>query len=282
MPPSAKTDEAYGQNNGFPATNASRRRQPPPKLKKPIPHYRHLVRWSKDQVPASVEEQQLNQDLVILRRGLDLFLNSSMAEAEAILAEGPIPVASGQSGINASLYGSASSSSATDAAKRAREELGLSNGSIDEKKQQETRDVLVDDLSSINSSPTPSNKDGKQSSSSKSSSSSKKDKSAGMYYDLGKAIIQGLKALVTFDPEEIELGMKAFEQAIKTADKQRKNSVLGLGSVKAVGAFVVGTIGAGSFRGMTRVQKHAVSFFYFIRILSSSQKKKNIALTQNL
>lgn len=312
MPPSAKTNEAFGQQDGFPATNASRRRQPPPKLKKPIPHYRHLVRWNKNEVPESIEEQQLNQDLVILRRALDLFLNNSMAEAEAIMAEGPIPVTGS---LADSLYATASPSSANEAAKRAREALGMTNGEKksvsqhnsnnntngngngngnnyggdDEKKQQEAKNnaALADDESSVTSSSTPSIKEGakaKPASSSGSSSGRKstKDKSAGMYYELGKAIIQGLKALVTFDPEEIEKGMKAFEQAIKTADKQRKNSVLGLGSVKAVGAFVVGTIGAGSFRGMTRVQKHAVSFFYFIRILSSSQKKKNIALTQNL
>ncbi|KAG0048958.1 hypothetical protein BGZ83_006168 [Gryganskiella cystojenkinii] len=277
MPPSAKTDEAYGQNDGFPAMNASRRRQPPPKLKKPIPHYRHLVRWNKNQPASSVEEQQLNQDLVILRRALDLFLNNSMAEAEAILAEGPIPVSTGEAGLSHSRFASASSSSADDAAKRARAALNIVD---DEKKELAAKEAkaaaatLADDASSLTSSSSPSNTDGKISSSSfekksSSSSSSKKDKSAGMYYDLGRAIIQGLKALVTFDPEEIELGMQAFEKAIKTADKQRKESVLGLGSIKAVGAFVVGSIGAGSFKSMNRVQKHAELIYAEATILRS-------------
>ena len=227
-------------------------------------------------MPDSIEEQQLNQDLVVLRRALDLFLNNSMAEAEAIMAEGPIPVTGSLAG---SLYASASESSAEDAAKRAREALGMTNGEKksatnghhyngDEKKQQEAKNATLtdDDDSSVNSSSAPSDKEGKKKHASSSGSSSGKksgkDKSAGMYYELGKAIIQGLKALVTFDPEEIEKGMKAFEMAIKTADKQRKGSLLGLGSVKAVGSFVVGTIGAGSFRSMTRVQKHAVSLFF--------------------
>src|SRR5690348_265728 len=94
MPPSAKETE-FAQDQGFPAVNGSRRRQPPPKLKKPVPHYRHLVRWNKDKVPESVEEQQMNQDLVMLRHILDLFLNSRMAEAEAILAKGVVPVGEG-------------------------------------------------------------------------------------------------------------------------------------------------------------------------------------------
>ncbi|GJJ72923.1 hypothetical protein EMPS_05281 [Entomortierella parvispora] len=277
MPPSAKTDEAYGQQDGFPATNASRRRQPPPKLKKPIPHYRHLVRWNKNVVPDSIEEQQMNQDLVVLRRALDLFLNNSMAEGEAIMAEGPIPVTGSLAG---SRYASAPPSSAAEAAKRAREALGMTNGEKngvsspygDEKRQQEAMSAMPDDLSSLHSSSPPSSKEGKKDASSSSGSSStkkSKDKSAGMYYELGKAIIQGLRALVTFDPEEIELGMKAFEQAIKTADKQRKGSLLGLGSVKAVGSFVVGTIGAGSFKSMNRVQKHAELIYAEATILRS-------------
>ncbi|ORZ05328.1 hypothetical protein BCR41DRAFT_327729 [Lobosporangium transversale] len=187
MPPSAKTDsqEGFNRSQGFPAFNASRRRQPPPKLKKPVPHYRHLVRWNVNSIAESIEEQQMNQDLIILRQGLDLFLNNQMAECEAILARGP----------------------------------------------------------------------------------DKAPKS--MYYELAKGLIQGLRALVTFDPEEIELGMKAFESAIKTADKQRKPSIVGLGSVKAVGSFVVGSIGAGSFRGMNRVQKHAELIYAESTILRS-------------
>lgn len=267
MPPSAKETE-FAQDQGFPSVNGSRRRQPPPKLKKPVPHYRHLVRWSKDKVPESVEEQQMNQDLVMLRHILDLFLNSRMAEAEAILAKGVVPVGEGLPIPGAAGTGATTTTTASDKATEAT--ANSNNNSKD------------DDASSVTSSSAPStapsstNKDAKSEKKSASQSSSTGSSKKGgpkevrsMYFELAKGIIQGLRALVTFDPFEIEAGMKAFEMAIKTADKQRKGSMLGLGSVKAVGSFVVGTIGAGSFKGMTRVQKHAVSLhkvIYFITI----------------
>ncbi|KAG0368555.1 hypothetical protein BC939DRAFT_503364 [Gamsiella multidivaricata] len=265
MPPSAKTekDDEFSQGEGFPAYNTSRRRQPPPKLKKPVPHYRHLIRWNKNQIPDSIEEQQLNQDLAILRHALDLFLNSNMAECEAILAKGPIPVTEHR--VNGG--GHTSNGSTSTATQKAAEALsGL--------KLQDDKKAEGDDFSSVNSSSVPSIKDAKRSDSSASSTTdgkkdSKDKEPRAMYYDLGKAIIQGLRALVTFDPNEIDLGMKAFEQAIKTANKQRKGSMIGLGSVKAVGSFVVGTIGAGSFRSMNRVQKHAELIYAEATILRS-------------
>lgn len=199
----------------------------------------------------------MNQDLVMLRHILDLFLNSRMAEAEAILAKGVVPVGEGLPIPGAT---GAGAKTTTTASEKATEATANSNNNKD------------DDASSVTSSSAPStapssaNKDEKSEKKSASQSSSTGSSKKGgpkevrsMYFELAKGIIQGLRALVTFDPFEIEAGMKAFEKAIKTADKQRKGSMLGLGSVKAVGSFVVGTIGAGSFKGMTRVQKHAVS-----------------------
>ncbi|KAG0352674.1 hypothetical protein BG005_007912 [Podila minutissima] len=270
MPPSAKTerDEEFKHGQGFPNINASRRQQAPPKLKKPVPHYRHLVRWNKNQVPESIEEQQMNQDLVILRRALDLFLNSHMAEAEAILARGPVPV--GTSPAPDASYSSTAAQKAQEAF------VSQDKKELVQKAQEDTTNDR-DDLSSLASSaPSSATKpaNGKKSASSSSSSSdegkkSKDSEPTAMYYELGKAIIQGLRALVTFDPYEIEAGMKAFEKAIKVSNKQRKGSIIGLGSVKAVGSFVVGTIGAGSFRGMNRVQKHAELVYAEATILRS-------------
>ncbi|KAG0089011.1 hypothetical protein BGZ92_005410 [Podila epicladia] len=269
MPPSAKTerDEEFSRGHGFPNINASRRQQAPPKLKKPVPHYRHLVRWNKNQIPESIEEQQMNQDLVILRRALDLFLNSHMAEAEAILARGPVPV--GTSPAPDASYSST-------AAQKAQEAFASRDKREPVQKAQEDTTNDRDDLSSLASSaPSSATKpaNGKKSASSSSSSDdgkkSKDSEPTAMYYELGKAIIQGLRALVTFDPYEIEAGMKAFEKAIKVSNKQRKGSMIGLGSVKAVGSFVVGTIGAGSFRGMNRVQKHAELVYAEATILRS-------------
>ncbi|KAG0291925.1 hypothetical protein BGZ98_002796 [Dissophora globulifera] len=272
MSPSVKIDE-HPQGEGFPAFNASRRRQPPPKLKKPVPHYRHLVRWNKDSVPASIEEQQMNQDLILLRKGLDQFLNSHMSECEEMLARGPVPVS--QVRVNGSVQGSTASAMA---AQKAMEALKLHDETFIEEKGNKKEQSKDDDLSSVTSSSAPSNKDDKKSNSTTAStnSDSKKKKKKeednapkAMYYELAKGIIQGLKALVTFDVEEIEKGMQAFEQAIKTADKQRKGTIIGLGSVKAVGSFVVGTIGAGSFRSMNRVQKHAELIYAEATILRS-------------
>lgn len=182
-----------------------------------------------------------------------------MAEAEAILAKGVVPVGEGLPIPGAAGTGVTTTTTASD---KATEATANSNNNRKD-----------DDASSVTSSSAPStapsstNKDAKSEKKSASQSSSTGSSKKGgpkevrsMYFELAKGIIQGLRALVTFDPFEIEAGMKAFEMAIKTADKQRKGSMLGLGSVKAVGSFVVGTIGAGSFKGMTRVQKHAVSF----------------------
>ncbi|KAF9355316.1 hypothetical protein BGX26_006712 [Mortierella sp. AD094] len=272
MAPSVQTeiDEGVNHTNGFPEFNASRRRQPPPKLKKPVPHYRHLVRWNKNSIPESIEEQQLNQDLLVGRQLINLFLNSNMAEAESILAKGPIPVTEYQVDLNA-FDGLKGAASATLLQKTLEALGGLT---FEDTKQADTSAKDEDDLSSVTSS-TPSSKDGKKSPSTAPSTHEKKRKVKkekevkSMYYELGKGIIQGLRALVTFDPEEIEKGMKAFEQAVKAADKQRKGTMIGLGSVKAVGSFVVGTVGAGSFRGMNRVQKHAELIYAEATILRS-------------
>ncbi|KAF9104429.1 hypothetical protein BGX29_001901 [Mortierella sp. GBA35] len=80
-----------------------------------------------------------------------------------------------------------------------------------------------------------------------------------MYYQFGKALIDALRAILTFHPDEIEKAMRSFNLTLKVADKQRKaaSAIVGLGTVKALGSWVIGSIGAGSFRGMTRIQKHA-------------------------
>ncbi|KAG0015558.1 hypothetical protein BGZ81_011626 [Podila clonocystis] len=270
MPPSAKTerDEEFNHGQGFPNINASRRQQAPPKLKKPVPHYRHLVRWNKNQVPESIEEQQMNQDLVILRRALDLFLNSHMAEAEAILARGPVPV--GKSPAPDASFSSTAAQKAQGAFASQDKKEALQKAQEDTTNDRDDLSSLASSAPSSDTKPANGKKSASNSSSSDDGKKSKKDSEpTAMYYELGKAIIQGLRALVTFDPYEIEAGMKAFEKAIKVSNKQRKGSMMGLGSVKAVGSFVVGTIGAGSFRGMNRVQKHAELVYAEATILRS-------------
>lgn len=87
-----------------------------------------------------------------------------------------------------------------------------------------------------------------------------------MYYQFGKALVDALRAILTFHPDEIEKAMNSFDLTLKVADKQRKaaSSIVGLGTVKALGSWVIGSIGAGSFRGMTRIEKHAVSLVLLV------------------
>lgn len=84
-----------------------------------------------------------------------------------------------------------------------------------------------------------------------------------MYYTFGKALVDALKAILSFQPDDIEKAMKSFDLTLKVTNKQRKsaNESVVTGSVKAFGSWVVGTVGGGSFRGMTRIEKHAVSNF---------------------
>ncbi|KAF9216318.1 hypothetical protein BGZ59_010192 [Podila verticillata] len=79
-----------------------------------------------------------------------------------------------------------------------------------------------------------------------------------MYYQFGKALCDALKAILTFHPDDIEKAMRSFDLTLKVTNKQRKtSSVAGLGTVKAFGSWVVGSIGAGAFKDMTRIEKHA-------------------------
>ncbi|KAF9560527.1 hypothetical protein EC968_006130 [Mortierella alpina] len=249
MPPSAKAEKDREFGQGFPAYNPSRRRETPPELKKPVPHYRHLVRWNDKQPAASLEERQMNHDLAVVRHALDLFLNMRMDEAEALLMRGPQPVPADGAGVSdyASLYPTAVQMARQAAAKS---KDGPTNSNSEDKN---------DDLASLSTdtqaklSLTSSNgteKRGKDNNEIKS-----------MYFDLGKGIIQGMRALATFEPDEIAMGMRLFEKTIKTADKQRKGSMVGLGSVKAMGSFVAGSVGAGVFKSMNRVQRHAELVF---------------------
>ncbi|KAK3823189.1 MAG: hypothetical protein J3Q66DRAFT_279055 [Benniella sp.] len=79
-----------------------------------------------------------------------------------------------------------------------------------------------------------------------------------MYYQFGKALEDALRAVLSFHPNDIETAMKSFDQTLKVANAQRKtSSVVGVNTVKALGSWVFGTVGGGSFRGMTRIEKHA-------------------------
>ncbi|KAF9964424.1 hypothetical protein BGZ70_006473 [Mortierella alpina] len=251
MPPSAK-DSGLGQGDGFPAYNPSRRRETPPKLKKPVPHYRHLIRWNDKQPAASLEERQMNHDLVVLRHALDLFLDLRMAESEALLKRGPQPVSA--NGAEVSDYASLNPTAVKRASQASSDKDSRASVAEDDSKYGSSK-VKENDQASLSTEAQEKLSLGSSSGSEKKAKDSKETRS--MYYDLGRGIIQGMRAIATFDPDEIAMGMQMFEQTIKTADKQRKGSMMGLGSVKAVGSFVVGTIGAGSFKGMTRVQKHA-------------------------
>ncbi|KAF8964164.1 hypothetical protein BGZ46_000823 [Entomortierella lignicola] len=80
-----------------------------------------------------------------------------------------------------------------------------------------------------------------------------------IYYALGRALVDTVRALLTFNRDDIETAMKSLDQSLKVANGQRRktSSIAGVGTVKAIGNWVVGTIGASSFKNMTRLEKHA-------------------------
>ncbi|ORZ26790.1 hypothetical protein BCR41DRAFT_332843 [Lobosporangium transversale] len=154
--------------------NPSRRATAPPNIKKPVPNWHLLVRppMSDANPRKSGLERAMDEDLKELRVCMDLFLNSKMNEAEALLRG--------------------------------------------------------------------------------------RHKPESMYYQFGKALVDALKAILTFHPDDIEKAMKSFDLTLKVTNAQRKtSSIIGVSTVKALGSWVIGTVGASSFRGMTRIEKHA-------------------------
>ncbi|KAF9428187.1 hypothetical protein BGZ76_002024, partial [Entomortierella beljakovae] len=86
-----------------------------------------------------------------------------------------------------------------------------------------------------------------------------RNKSESMYYLFGIALIDSVKALLTFNRDHIEIAMKSFETALKFITTQRKKSAafLGIGSVKALGSWISGSVGANHFKDMTKIERHA-------------------------
>ncbi|KAF9358549.1 hypothetical protein BGX26_001493 [Mortierella sp. AD094] len=80
-----------------------------------------------------------------------------------------------------------------------------------------------------------------------------------LYYSLGKSLVDTIRATMTFQRDDIENAMKSFDVTLKVASAQRKksSSITGVGTVKAIGNWVIGSVGANSFKGMTRLEKHA-------------------------
>ncbi|KAG0310913.1 hypothetical protein BGZ99_010467 [Dissophora globulifera] len=79
-----------------------------------------------------------------------------------------------------------------------------------------------------------------------------------MYYHFGKALVDALRAILSFRRTDIEKAMKSFDATLKIANSQRKtSSIVGITTAKAFSSWVVGSIGAGTFKGMTRIEKHA-------------------------
>ncbi|KAG0238873.1 hypothetical protein BGW42_000034 [Actinomortierella wolfii] len=78
-----------------------------------------------------------------------------------------------------------------------------------------------------------------------------------MYFKFGQAMLDAIKAIITFHPDKIQTAKKSFDAAIKKAEELRKPSTYGLGTVKSLGSWVIGTTGAGAFKHMTRPEKHA-------------------------
>ncbi|KAF9103083.1 hypothetical protein BGX27_010738 [Mortierella sp. AM989] len=86
-----------------------------------------------------------------------------------------------------------------------------------------------------------------------------RNKPDSIYYHLGRSLLDAFRACLTFQRDDIEKTMKSLDLSLKVANAQRKksSSIVGVGTVKAIGNWVVGNVGANSFKGMTRLEKHA-------------------------
>ncbi|KAF9384750.1 hypothetical protein BGX21_001221 [Mortierella sp. AD011] len=99
-----------------------------------------------------------------------------------------------------------------------------------------------------------------------------RDKPESIYYSLGKSLVDTIKAGISFRRDDIENAMKSYEVTLKVASAQRKksSSITGVGAVKAIGSWVAGNVGANSFKGMTRLEKHAELVYAETLLLKSA------------
>lgn len=75
-----------------------------------------------------------------------------------------------------------------------------------------------------------------------------------LYYSVGFALIQSIKSLATFEPEDLEAAIQCCRDSILIAQLLRKRDH---GIFESVGRLAKGSTSVASIKSMTRVQRHA-------------------------
>lgn len=75
---------------------------------------------------------------------------------------------------------------------------------------------------------------------------------------MGYSLIQVIKSLATFEPEDLESAIQCCKDSILIASLLRKKDH---GAFEAVGRLVKGSTSVGSIKGMNLVQRHAELIF---------------------
>ena len=79
-----------------------------------------------------------------------------------------------------------------------------------------------------------------------------------LYYSLGFALIQVIKSLATFEPEDLAMAIQCCKNtAIITSLLRKKDH----GAIENVGRLVKGSTSVSSIKSMTLVQRHAELIF---------------------
>ncbi|KAK4049606.1 hypothetical protein OIO90_005365 [Microbotryomycetes sp. JL221] len=79
-----------------------------------------------------------------------------------------------------------------------------------------------------------------------------------LYYSVGYALIQSIKSLATFEPEDLEAAIQCCRDSILIANLLRKKDH---GLFENVGRLAKGSTSVNSIKSMTRVQRHAELVF---------------------
>lgn len=79
-----------------------------------------------------------------------------------------------------------------------------------------------------------------------------------LYYSVGYSLIQVIKSLATFEPEDLESAIQCCKDSILITQLLRKKDH---GTLESVGRLVKGSTSVGSIKNMTLVQRHAELIF---------------------
>ncbi|GJN90607.1 hypothetical protein Rhopal_003619-T1 [Rhodotorula paludigena] len=79
-----------------------------------------------------------------------------------------------------------------------------------------------------------------------------------LYYSVGYSLIQAIKSLATFEPEDLEAAIQCCRDSIHIANLSRKKD---LGILERVGSIAKGSASVHSIKSMTLVQRHAELVF---------------------